>query len=105
MSIEKKHGGRRSGSGRPHTLLKQPEISRREKDFQKFKFMSDLSDIAPIYQIGVEVPCQTSGCFTMTNQGLWQMRNHVWSIRPICVKCIQEGGHADVVESVKNEAD
>lgn len=92
------HGGRRQGAGRRPGLT-DTEKARKEAEFQKFKYMSELSDKEPIYQLSIEVPCQTDKCFNKANQGLWQMRGNIYSIRPICKICIQMQGHADVVES------
>lgn len=95
VRIEKKPwGGKRPGSGRKPGLT-DAEKARREHEYQKFSFMSDLSDKEPICQLPTEAYCQTDKCYNMTNQGIWQMRNRIWSIRPICEVCIRVEGHAD----------
>ncbi len=94
MEERKSWGGKRPGSGRKPGLT-NTEKARREAEFQKFKYMDDLSDKVPIYQLPVEAYCQTDKCYNMAKRGIWQMRNRVWSIRPICEICIRVGGHAD----------
>ena len=89
----KEWGGARTGAGRRPGLT-DAEKARREAEFQKFKYMSELSDREPTCPLPVDAYCQTDKCFNMTKQGLWQMRSHVYSIRPICNQCIKEGGHA-----------
>lgn len=91
------HGGRRPGAGRRPGLT-DTEKARKEAEYQKFSYMADICDKTPIYQLSVEAYCQTDKCLNMTDRGLWQMRNRIYSIRPICDKCIKEGEYEDAVE-------
>ncbi len=94
------YGGRRTGAGRKPGFTDAEKV-RREAEYQKFSYMSDLSDKEPICPLPADAYCQTNKCLNMTRQGIWQMRSHVYSIRPMCATCIQAAGHADVVESRK----
>lgn len=95
VRIEKKPwGGKRPGAGRKPGLTDAEKV-RKEQEYQKFSFMSDLSDKEPICQLPTEACCQTDKCYNTTSQGIWQMRNRVYSIRPICEVCIRVEGHAD----------
>jgi len=86
--VKKSWGGKRPGAGRVPGLTEAEELHR-AKVIQKFSYMSELSDKLPIQLMPVEVPCQSSGCFNMTEKGIWQLVRKAWSVRPICDKCIR----------------
>jgi hypothetical protein len=93
-------GGKRPGSGRRPGLT-DTEKEKREREYQKFSYMADLSDKMPIQLMPVEVPCQTPGCFNMTHQGCWQgTPKHIFSLRPICSTCIVLSGHVPLDREV-----
>ena len=87
------HGGARLRAGRHTTQVKQIES-------EKFLFMASLSDKEPIQPLSVSMPCQTAGCRIHTTQGVMQMVNRVWSIRPVCSvhASEQQGTHLEVAE-------
>lgn len=85
------HGGGRRGAGRPPKNIKiAVNPAERDLEQEKFLFMLSLSDKQPICTLPVSMPCQKPGCSNYTMQGSIQMVNRVWSIRPICEKCVAE---------------
>lgn len=83
MPITKQHGGARLRAGRHTKQVKQIED-------EKFLFMARLSSKEPIQPLQASMPCQTPGCPNSTDQGVIQMVNRVWSIRPICAEHAKE---------------